>query len=123
MRTIHKQNSLLGASALIGVSVVSVLAFVSLPTMSWPLLFATFCFSISIPALGSYIFMISGETEPIPFDVPFMILLIGGCLSSLVGFGAIVFHLHRTAGYVFIASVVLTLMLIGASKIGGSNPE
>jgi hypothetical protein len=108
----QKQGVLLTASALLGVSVVSIVTFTSIATLTRRLVFATICFSIAIPALAASIYQISDRLSPsVAVGSSYVYMYLAGIFSAILGIAALFFHLNIWAGVVFALSSVTALAI------------
>jgi hypothetical protein len=101
------------SGALIGVDIIALIQFVSLPALTVQLTVALYCFTVSIPLLAFFVFSILVEkTRNCSLDIWYkQFALVSGMLGSLVGIGAILFHLSETAGAVFMVLCVIAIVL------------
>lgn len=102
-------------SVLAGLGVAVVLVLVETNTLSIPLKVALICFSVSIPFHAGQVFLMHveqsyGTARSLNPGCPIVELPI---LFSLIGFGAVVFHLWAVAGVIFGISSVLAWIWCG----------
>ena len=118
MRRLRKHNILLVSSGLVGVAVVSILTFITLPQLTYRLRFAIFCFSVAIPALTASIVLVRDEkNEPIEAKASHALVFFTGTLIGFAGIAAIFFHLSIWAGIVFLICSVVSAAAVSTTKV------
>ena len=96
-------------TALLGVSIVSVVEFVGRTDLDLPLRVSLYCFAVAIPFLTAYLMVlnVSSRIEHIAGKWYLNALGISAILGALAGVGAVFWHFSRIIGLVFIACSII----------------
>ena len=97
------------AGALIGVDLIAVFQLLTLPILDKRLTVALYCFAISIPSLAMYLRSVIAQST-CPYNILVWHVPLGGILGltiSVVGLGAVFFHLGIVAGCLFSVFAIL----------------
>lgn len=115
--------------AILATAVGGLLQILSIGSIDFPLLVATFSFAAAVPLLTGEILMIEQERWNEGYPRPWYgyVTYYGGILGGLVGITAFLFHLHCLAGYLFMLSSVASILLVahhdGLCKQGATPPR
>lgn len=105
---VHKQDYLI-YSAFIGISVIVVIQLIGQNNLSVPLKISLYCFSISIPALATNIWLLFIEKSYKFTTIPIYIEILNfvGPISCLIGIGSLFFHFYWLMGVIFCITTIL----------------
>jgi hypothetical protein len=100
------------SGALIGFDIIVLMEFVSLPDLTTQLTVALYCFTVSLPLLGFFIFTVLIEkTRNCSIAVWYKPLaLVTGIITNLVGVAMILLHLSRMAATVFVVLCIIAII-------------